>query len=442
MNLNCRLAASAKDFLGVFCAGFAFILIMACRVTAAESNTATLVASTESGWPQFRGPRRDGISAERGLLQSWPDSGPRVLWSVTNVGGGFSSPVISGERLVISGDFGEHAALQAFALTGKPLWRTTNGASWKHPYPGARATATFSAGKLYHQNAHGRVVCLDPASGREVWAVDALKQFGGSNITWGLSECLLVDERAVFVTAGGTEALVVALNKTNGTLLWKSEPLYDSTGEKSLENASYVSPILVRFDDRRLLIGASLRHLYCVDADTGALQWTQPMRTAYSVLAMMPALVGDAVFMTAPHGKGGRLWRLKSGSGKVGAKEVWQTSLDTCQGSVVYREGRIFGSFYPGRKGWAAVDARNGEVLYQTSDFVKGAVLYADERLYALCEDGWMLLLEPKESEFAVRGKFRLADAKPRDAWAHPVILDGKLYLRYHDTLTCYDVRR
>lgn len=420
------------------------VWLAACAVLGTETLAATtrLVPSTENGWPQFRGLRRDGVSDERGLLREWPESGLRQLWSITNIGTGFSSPVISGGRLVITGDFEEHLALIAFDLAGRPLWRATNGASWKTPYPGARATPTFHSGRLYHQNAHGRVACFDPADGRELWAIDVLEEFGGSNITWGMSECLLVDEHAVYVTAGGREALVVALNKTNGATLWKSEPLYETAGDKPLENASYVSPILVRFGDRRLIIGASLRHLYCVDAATGALQWTQPVRTTYSVLAMMPALVGDAVFMTAPHGPGGRLWRLTGAGGKVGTEEVWRTALDTCQGSVVYHDGKIFGSFYPGRKGWAALDASDGRVVYQAGDFVKGAVLYADERLYALCEDGWMLLLEPRADQFAVRGRFRLAEASARDAWAHPVIFDGRLYLRYHDTLRCFDVRR
>jgi len=439
LNLKFEMIRSALSFWR----RFLLLLVTGGSVaTEAFATTARLIPSAESGWPQFRGLRRDGISEERGLLQQWPEAGPRALWSVTNLGRGFSSPVISGGRLVITGDFDDHLALLAFDLTGRPLWRATNGASWKTPYPGARATATFSGERLYHQNAHGRVACFDPANGREAWAVDVLKEFGGSNITWGMSECLLVDERAVFVTAGGREALVAALNKTNGAVLWKSAPLYDSGGGKPLENASYVSPILVQFGDRRLIIGASLRHLYCIDADTGALQWTQPVRTAYSVLAMMPVLVGNAVFMTAPHGPGGRLWGLKETGGKVTSEELWHTVLDTCQGSVVHRDGKIFGSFYPGRKGWAAVDASNGRVLHQTADFVKGAVLYADQRLYVLAEDGWKLLLELKDDQFTVRGRFRLAEATARDAWTHPVILDGRLYLRYHDTLTCYDVRR
>jgi len=210
-----------------------------------------------------------------------------------------------------------------------------------------------------------------------------------------------------------------------------------------LENASYVSPILVQFANRRLIVGCSLRNLYCVEADSGEIQWTRPIPTAYSVLAMMPALVNDGIFMTAPHGKGGRLFKLiapGAASGKVSVEEVWTTTLDTCQGSVLHVGNKIIGSFYPGRKGWAAVDARSGEVLYQASDFVKGAALYADNRIYALSEDGWMRLLEAGESEFKTHGEFRLAQARS-DAWAHPVVYNGRLYLRYHEQLNCYDVQ-
>jgi outer membrane protein assembly factor BamB len=409
-----------------------------------RASKAQLIASSESGWPQFRGPRRDGICDERGLLQSWPEGGPKLLWSVTNLGRGFSSPSISRERLYITGDVGEELHLFAFDLNGAPLWKATNGAAWKTPYPGARATPTYSSGRVYHENAHGRLACFDGESGKELWSVDLLQRFGGKNIEWGLSECLLVDNRAVYATAGGREALMVALDKRTGDLLWKSKPLYDSEGEKPLENASYVSPILVEFAGRRLLISCSLRHLFCIDAADGALQWTRRMPTAYSVLAMMPVLVDDTVFMTAPHGKGGRLFRLlrpSSPTGSVDVEEVWNTQLDTCQGGVVYQQGKLFGSFYSGRKGWGAVDAKTGQVAYQGPEFVKGAVTYADERLYVLSEDGWMRLLEAGDGGFKLHGQFRFTPAKANDAWAHPVIHNSRLYLRYHQTFSCYDIR-
>lgn len=409
------------------------------------SHSATqLIASAEPGWPQFRGPRRDGISTERGLLSAWPEEGPKLLWSVQGMGLGFSSPVISGERIFLTGDVGEELHVFALDLQGRKLWQSPNGAFWRDPYPGARASVAYSGGRVYHQNAHGRMACFDAENGRELWVVDLLERFRGKNITWALSECPLVDERAVYATAGGSEALVVALDKQTGAVLWTSEPLVDSEGEKAVESPSYVSPILFQFAGRRLLVGCSLKHVYCVDADTGKLQWTRRMPTSYSVLAMMPVLVGDSVFMTAPHGKGGRLFHLLAPAtpeAPVGVEEAWTTRLDTCQGGAVLVDGKILGSFYGPRKGWGAVDVKSGELLYSAPEIIKGAGAYADGRLYALAEDGWMHLLEAGDTAFIPHGRFRLVDASPRDAWAHPVILDGRLYLRYHETLFCYDIR-
>ena len=413
-------------------------------VTAAEPSRARLVAAAEEGWPQFRGPRRDGMCDERGLLSAWPDGGPKLLWSTTNLGRGYSSPVIASGRLFLTGETGDDLHVFALDLSGHLLWRATNGHSWKAEYPGARASVTYRSGNLYHQNAHGRLACLEAKTGRERWAVDLLDRFGGTNITWGLSECVLVDEQAVYATAGGREALLVALDKATGRVRWKSEPLFDTGGEHGLESSGYASPILVEFAGRRLLIGCSLRHLVCADADTGKIQWVQRLPTAYSVLAMMPVLLGEAVYVSAPHGKGGRLFDLLAPAGPdevVGVKERWSTRLDSLQGGVVYLDGRIYGSFYPARKGWAAVDASTGAVLYDAPDLTKGAVLAADARLYALCEDGWMLLLQPGEKSFEVKGRFRLVDARARDAWAHPVIHQGRLYLRYHERLQCYDIK-
>jgi outer membrane protein assembly factor BamB len=310
-------------------ATFLFVVGLASGYGLASSPapaTAELIASAEKGWPQFRGPRRDGVSDERGLLPSWPEGGPRLLWSATRLGRGFSSPVIAGGRLFITGDFGEDLRVLAFDLAGRPLWSTKNGAAWLNQYQGARSSVAYVAERVYHQNAHGRVVCLEAASGREIWAVDLLARFRGDNITWGLSDCLLVDERAVYAAPGGRDALLIALDRMTGEVRWRSEPLFDSEGQDVVENASYVSPILVRFAGRRLLIGCSLRHLYCADADTGKLQWTRRRPTSYSVLAMTPVLVGDGVFMAAPHGPPGQFYRLVApaeAGGLVGVADGW-----------------------------------------------------------------------------------------------------------------------
>lgn len=236
---------------------------------------------------------------------------------------------------------------------------------------------------------------------------------------------------------------MVALDKRTGAEIWRSEALVDAAGKGEVETAAYVPPILVSFAGRRLVIGHSARYLFCLDAETGARQWTQRRPTPYFVQAVTPTVVGDGVFMAAPLGAPGTLYRLKAperAGGTVSVEVAWQSKLDTCHGGVVHVGGRLYGSYYPKRGGWAALDAATGAVLYENMELAKGSAVWADGRLYALCEDGWMVLLEPTEKEFVTRGKFRLVQAKDRDAWAHPVILGGRMYLRYHDTVWCYDV--
>jgi len=161
-----------------------------------------LVASAEPGWPQWRGPRRDGISLETGLLRTWPEGGPPKAWEVDGLGRGWSSPVISGGRLVITGDLGDALVVHALDLDGRRLWQATNGAAWKGPYPGARASCAIADGLVFHLNAHGRLAAFEMDSGRERWAVNLLERFRGENIRWALSECLLVGGGRVYVTAG------------------------------------------------------------------------------------------------------------------------------------------------------------------------------------------------------------------------------------------------
>jgi outer membrane protein assembly factor BamB len=412
------------------------------------------VGSPEPGWPQWRGVWRDGISRETGLLQSWPEEGPPLVWVATGLGRGYSAPIITGGRIVLTGDEEDRLEIHALDLDGQRLWRTENGRSWKTPYPGARAAATYSEGRLYHLNAHGRLACLDAATGVEVWAFNVFERFGGRNLTWALSECLLVDGPRVIVTPGGTQALMAALDKQNGATIWTSEPLrlgpspspaHQRVAEPAGETdrASYSSPILVTLNGRRQIVQCSLRHAFGVDAESGRLLWTRPLPTRYQVIAATPVLVGDSILVTAPDTEdGGFLVRLTSQGDAIRAETVWRTMLDTCHGGVVKVGDALYGSWYRSNKGWACLDPATGEVRYSLHDLAKGSVLWADQRLYCLSETGEMALLEPTADSFRYAGRFRLVEGRVNDAWAHPVILDGRLYLRHHETLSCYDVRR
>jgi outer membrane protein assembly factor BamB len=415
------------------------------------STNGQLIASPEPGWPQFRGPRRDGICDEKGLMPAWPTGGPKLIWQTNGLGQGYTAPIISRGRIYLAGDKNEQLRLFALDLNGKLIWQATNGAGWKNPYPGSRALLTLHNGRLFHLNAHGRLGCYDPQSGVEHWHVDVLDRFEAKNITWAMSECVLADGDHVIVTPGGNRSLMAALDVKTGKTVWETDPLKlgpsTAPGQERLatpagavDSASYGSPILVAWGGRRVIVNCSQRHIFAVDADRGTLLWTRPFPTRYLVIAGMPVWFGDGVLITAPDADGGKLFRFVTRNGLLDVEQVWTTPLDTCHGGVVKVGTMVYGSFYRHDKGWAAVDSRSGKVLYQAREWPMGSVLYADGRLYCLNQDGNMLLLQPTEGSFQKKGQFKLLIEPVGDAWAHPVICDRRLYLRYHDQLFCYDI--
>lgn len=394
-----------------------------------------LIASPEPGWPQWRGPRRDGISDETGLLSQWPEDGPRLLWKVDDLGTGWSSPIVVGRRLYITGDVGDHLMVFAFDGDGALQWQAENGASWTRSFPGSRACCVFSEGRLYNMNAHGRVVCLDAASGKELWAVNILERFSGKNITWAVSECLLVDGPRLIVTPGGTTALMAALDKQSGRTVWASEPL-------GSDRTSHSSPILFRHAGRRLIANCSSAHGFGVDADSGELLWTVPLKNQYGTNVATPVYGSGSLFYVTPYGEEGRAYRLHAESKGITATQSWHCpSLDTVTGAAVLVDGTLFAAGYRKSKWWFALDWRTGQTKYELKDFTTGAAIYADGHLYCLDERGSVGLLKPGPHGLSVAGRFRLFTKRARDAWAHPVLLEGRLYLRYHDTLWCYDVK-
>ncbi len=411
--------------------------------------------SPHEGWPQFRGRARDGVVAEKGLLQSWPKGGPSLLWSVKELGRGWSQPTIVGDTLYITGDVGESCRIFALGLDGKRKWAADNGKAWKKSYPGARATCTYFKGDLFHMNGNGRAVCLDPATGKERWAVNILERFNAPNIRWGISECLLVDGDEVIVTPGGPEALMAALDRKTGATLWKTGPLRFMREHKfggdpveppapDTDKTGYASPVVARLGDKRLIFGCSSRHLFCVDADRARIMWTQPVYARYEVISSMPAVWNDSVYFSAPDKFGGKFFRVGTGAGDDGIAmhALWNVPVDICQGSAVIVGDRLFAAGHRRHQAWTSVDVKTGEIQCTKDDLHKGAAVHADRRLYALAENGVFALLEPTRDGFESRGEIVLTDGKRKDVWAHPVILDGRLYLRYHDSLWCYDIRR
>jgi outer membrane protein assembly factor BamB len=392
-----------------------------------------LIASPEPDWPQWRGPRRDGVAAETGLLPSWPAGGPKLLWKKDKLGLGWSSPIVVGDRLFITGDVEGDLVLFAFDLRGDLKWQVNNGKAWTGSYPGARASCVYSEGRLYHMNAHGRVVCLEAATGNETWAVDALERFEARNITWGLSECLLVDGPRLIVTPGSEKALMAALDKKTGQTVWTTEPLRE-------DRATYSSPILFRYTARRLLANCSSGHGFGVDADTGKLFWKVPLRNQFGVNVTTPVYGSGSIFYVTAYTPA-VLYRIEPKDGGLDVAQAWTNTLDTVTGGAVLVDGRLYAAGYRNSKWWFSFDWKTGQILGEQKELTTGAAVYADGRLYCLAEDGRAALLSPTAAGIAIAGQFRLVPQKTNDAWAYPVLLHGKLYLRYHGTLWCYDVR-
>ena len=392
-----------------------------------------MIASPESDWPQWRGPRRDAIASETGLLPAWPDGGPKLLWKTDQLGIGWSSPIVVGDRIYITGDVDEDLVIFALDLDGRVQWQTTNGKSWTGSYPGARATCAFSEGRLYHVNAHGRVACLDAASGRELWAIDMLDRFQSRNITWAISECLLVDGPRLIVTPCGQKALMAALDKNSGKTIWTTEPLPD-------DRATYSSPILFRYNGRRLLANCSSAHGFGVDADTGRRLWTVPLKNRYDVNVTPPVYGEGKIFYVTAYTPALQ-YALRSTPSGIEAERTWTNALDTVTGGAVLVDGQLYAAGYSKQKWWFAFDWKTGKALAEQKGLTTGAAVYAHGRLYCLAQDGQAALLRPTAAGLEIAGKFALVPKTKQDAWAHPVLCRGRLYLRYHDALWCYDVR-
>ena len=412
------------------------LAIMVVGVAVSADAAPKLIASPEADWPQWRGPKRDSISSERGLLNAWPEGGPKLLWKAEGIGKGWCSPIITGGRIYIVGDAGKELRIFALGLDGKVKWQVTNGKAWKKPFPGGRAACCYSEGKIYQMNGYGRLVCLDAAGGKEQWAVDVLKRFEARQPFFGVSECLLVDGNNVIVTPAGKKALVAALDKKTGETVWTGTARVEST-----ETAGYSSPILVNWGGRRIIIATTSFRTFAADAKSGKVLWTAGLALTKNAASTIPVLCGDLVFATNTSVKEQSSSMLKISASADKASKAWTQSLRTTCGSSVYVDGNVYMAGARGIKGFLCIDAKTGKVKAELPGPLDASMVYADGKLFVQSATGQALLLKPTDDGFKTLGSFAIVKGKKRDAWTHPVLMDGKLYLRYHDTLFCYDVK-
>ena len=405
-----------------------------------------VTSASASDWPQWRGPARDGVSRESGLLKQWPAGGPKLLWQLDDIGDGYSTPAVVGSRIYLMSNRGMDNEFVAALSTkdGKVLWTTRVGnvgnPDQNPPYAKARSTPTVDGEFVYALGSDGDLACLEAKSGKIRWSKNIRKEFGGQPGEWAYAESPLVDGNAVVVTPGGAGATLVALDKKTGALIWKSAvPGGDPAG--------YASAIVVQGGGRKQYVQLLSKGLVGVDAKTGQFLWR------YKDVAKGPAQyftpVGrEGYVYGGALGVGGGLVRFKPEGGGVAAEQVYfERGLPNGIGGAVLVGETLYGTEV-GQK-LVAADFTTGKVRWAAENFGWGSLAYADGSLYVHGTNGEVALVEATPEGFRERGRFT-PPAQPKHkqagqfaemSFAYPVIANGRLYIRDLGTLWAYDIK-
>jgi outer membrane protein assembly factor BamB len=393
-------------------------------------------------WPQWRGPNRDGVSKETGLLKAWPKEGPKRLWESLEVGDGYSTPAVVGDRLYVMGSKGmnDEFVLALNVADGKAAWRTRVGNVGPNTpsmnYPGSRSTPTVDGASIYALGSDGDLACLETATGKVKWQKNLRKEFGGKPGEWAYSESVLVDGDAVVCTPGGAESTLVSLNKDTGDVIWKC-------AVPGGDEAAYSSIIAGDIAGVRQYVTFVKSGLVGVDAKTGKFLWRYDATANRSPANIpTPVVKGDLVYSATNRGGGGLIRIKRDGDSFIPEQIYFANKLPNAIGGSVLVERHLYGA---GGQVLICVDFESGKVNWTDRGVGAGSVLYADGRLYLHGEtDGEVALVEASPDAYKEHGRFTPSEDVERGrskAWAYPVVSNGKMYIRDWGVLWCYDVK-
>ncbi|ANM31356.1 hypothetical protein ABI59_19920 [Acidobacteria bacterium Mor1] len=404
-------------------------------------------------WPQWRGPNRDGKAPDTDLLQNWPEGGPKLAWSAAGLGAGYSSVAVVGDRVYTVGDLsdGQHA-IAVQQPGGKILWKTRIGPIHEDQFIGSRSTPTVVDGHVYLVSTESEVYCLSAKDGSVKWKRNLIEEFGGAlmkamgKVDWKYSESPLVDDGKVIVTPGGKEALLVALNAKNGKEVWRT-PAGSIPGDKGRDGAGYSSVVVSNAAGVKQYVQLVGRGVLGVDAKTGKQLWSYNKVANDVANISTPLIDGDHVFVSTGYGTGSALLHISKKDGKqLQAREVYWLEADTLQnhhGGLVLHKGVVYTGTGHNKGFPIAVDMQSGKVLWgpaRNKGNRSAAIAFADDRLYFRYENGLVVLIEATPEGYKERGSFTIPEVK-QFSWPHPVIADGKLYLREQENLYVYDIK-
>jgi outer membrane protein assembly factor BamB len=400
-------------------------------------SLALFLGAAEPGdWPQWRGPQRNGVSPETGLLKDWPAGGPRLIWKATGVGLGYAGVASVGNRLYTAGDRTDTSFVLALNLAdGKQIWAAKlgkPGAPGWGGFAGPRATPTIDGERLYTVDQWGEMVCLSTSDGKELWRKDFTRDFGASRPEWGFSESPLVDGENVVVTPGGPKGAIVALKKASGAVVWQTADFTDP--------AHYSSVNVATLAGVRQYIQLTAESIVGVSPTDGKVLW-KAKRKGETAVVPDPVVWNDMVYVTSGYGVGCNLFKVTNTDGRLTAEQVYANkNVANHHGGVVRVGEYLYGH---SDKAWVCQDFKTGELKWEEKKKLgKGSILGADGMLYLRQEDkGTVVLIKASPEGFKEHGRFEQPERSQMKSWPHPVIAHGRLYLRDQDVLLCYDLK-
>ncbi len=389
---------------------------------------------------QWRGENRDGIYNDKGLLQEWPKKGPERIFLLEDLGSGYSSPIVKNEIIYISGRRDSIEVLTAVNMDGDILWETLIGEAWLRSYPDSRCSPTIENDRIYISSSTGNVNCLDLKTGEVIWAVNTHDNHKAVFGRFGMAESVLLTETAVISTPAGAKTALVALDKKDGSLIWKTKSMGDVR--------AYVSPLLIEHNGTKFIIAITSDNVLSVNPDNGKVYWNYNIKEVHAKDVRnnntnTPLFHNGEIFVTRGYDAEAVMLKLSDDGKSVSLK--WASKeLDSHHGGVVLLDGYLYGANWinSGNGNWICQKWDNGKVMWEKTWFNRGSVIYADNRLYIFDEKyGNVGLVEPNPKKFKLKGTFKIEEGNGPH-WAHPTIYNGYLLLRHGKALMVYDIKK